>query len=156
MKIDDGHQLNWFDNNGQSCSKFPVVPDLTESQSRSSELSKPPMEITCTRIVQIYAAYDCGLAEGTFVRLQINNKTTVKEVVQRLIHELNTAAKHKGFPRPYESINDFCLVSVIGARERVLRMDFQLLLLQKPWSMARLYVRKKNEVTAAIIADSIL
>jgi len=46
------------------------------------------------------------------------------------------------------------LVTVIGARERVLRMDYKPLLLQRPWDSARLYVRKKREVTSAVSLES--
>uniref|UniRef100_A0A8W8JC18 Ras-associating domain-containing protein n=3 Tax=Magallana TaxID=2171616 RepID=A0A8W8JC18_MAGGI len=44
----------------------------------------------------------------------------------------------------------FCLVAVIGARERILRDDYQPLHLQNPWTKGRLYVRMKSNLLAAI------
>lgn len=49
---------------------------------------------------------------------------------------------------------NFCLVAVIGARERCLRDDFKPVQLQHPWKDGRLYVRRKSNVLAAIECDS--
>ena len=49
-----------------------------------------------------------------------------------------------------EEFKNFCLVAVIGARERCLRDDFRPLHLQNPWKKGRLYVRQKKDVLAAI------
>jgi hypothetical protein len=51
---------------------------------------------------------------------------------------------------PAEEFKNFCLVAVIGARERCLRDDFRPLHLQNPWKKGRLYVRQKKDVLAAI------
>ena len=42
------------------------------------------------------------------------------------------------------------IVAVIGARERVLRDDFQPLHLQNPWTKGRLYVRLRTNLLAAL------
>lgn len=49
-----------------------------------------------------------------------------------------------------EEFKTFCLVAVIGARERCLRDDFHPLYLQNPWKKGRLFVRQKKDVLAAI------
>lgn len=49
-----------------------------------------------------------------------------------------------------DELPNFCLVAVIGARERCLRDDFKPLQLQNPWKKGRLYVRQKQDVLAAI------
>ena len=49
-----------------------------------------------------------------------------------------------------EEFKNFCLVAVIGARERCLRDDFRPLHLQNPWKKGRLFVRQKKDVLAAI------
>lgn len=49
-----------------------------------------------------------------------------------------------------EELKHFCLVAVIGARERCLRDDFRPLNLQNPWKKGRLFVRQKKDVLAAI------
>ena len=45
---------------------------------------------------------------------------------------------------------EYCLAVVIGARERRLRDDFAVLKLQNPWAKGRLFVRRKDNVCAAI------
>ena len=47
--------------------------------------------------------------------------------------------------------SEFCLVSVIGARERRLRDEFTLMKLQPPWSRGRLYVRRCDAITSAVV-----
>ena len=59
----------------------------------------------------------------------------------------------KGKPGPVydaEQLRNFCLVAVIGNRERCLRDDFKPLNLQNPWKRGRLFVRVKNDVLAAL------
>ncbi len=53
-----------------------------------------------------------------------------------------------------EEFSNFCLVAVIGARERCLRDDFKPVQLQQPWKDGRLYVRRKSNVLAAIECES--
>lgn len=53
-----------------------------------------------------------------------------------------------------KEIANFCLVAVVGARERCLRDDFRPVQLQQPWKDGRLYVRRKSNVLAAIEHDS--
>ncbi len=62
---------------------------------------------------------------------------------------MNKAAEQKGLNCPLygeEELNKFCLVAVIGARERCLRDDFAPLELQNPWAKGRLFVRQKDNV----------
>ena len=59
----------------------------------------------------------------------------------------------KGRPGPVydaEQLKNFCLVAVIGNRERCLRDDFKPLQLQNPWKRGKLFVRVKNDVLAAL------
>ena len=67
--------------------------------------------------------------------------------------QLNMAVIMKGKPGPVydaEQLRNFCLVAVIGNRERCLRDDFKPLNLQNPWKRGRLFVRVKNDVLAAL------
>jgi hypothetical protein len=106
-------------------------------------------------VIQVYAAYDCGLSPGTSVRLQINRSTTARTVVELVVRQLNSEVEAKGRSTPlYDRASDFVLVAVIGARERCLRPDFQPLQLQSPWKCGRLYVRKRADVTAALELNS--
>ncbi|XP_072155401.1 ankyrin repeat and fibronectin type-III domain-containing protein 1 isoform X2 [Bemisia tabaci] len=104
-------------------------------------------------ILQVYAAYETGLAAGTSLKLHVSPRTTAREVVDLVVKQLNMAVvfKGKGGPiYPNDQLSNFCLVAVIGARERCLRDDFKLLQLQNPWKKGRLYVRQKQDVLAAL------
>lgn len=104
-------------------------------------------------ILQVYAAYETGLASGTSLKLHVTPKTTAREVVDLVVKQLNMAVVLKGKEGPIypaDKFKNFCLVAVIGARERCLRDDFRPLQLQNPWKKGRLYVRMKQDVLAAL------
>lgn len=104
-------------------------------------------------IIHVFAAYDTGLAPGTSLKLHVTSKTTAREVTDLVVKQLNMAVVLKGKSTPIyekEKLNEFCLVAVIGARERCLRDDFRPLQLQTPWRKGKLYVRQKHDLLAAI------
>ena len=104
-------------------------------------------------ILQVYAAYETGLASGTSVKLTVTKDTTAREVIDLVIKQLNMAVILKGREGPvYENdkLKNFCLVAVIGSRERCLRDDFRPLNLQNPWKSGKLFVRMKHDVLAAL------
>jgi len=104
-------------------------------------------------ILQVFAAYDTGLAQGTSVRISVSTNTSAREVVDLVIKQLNMAVILKGKEGPLyenEKLRNFCLVAVIGNRERCLRDDFKPLNLQNPWKKGRLFVRMKHDLLAAI------
>lgn len=104
-------------------------------------------------ILRVYAAYNCGLARGTSVMLHVTPRTTASEVVNLVVMQLNQAVARKGAAGPIyteRQLLDFCLVAVIGPRERVLREDYKVLQLQNPWTKGKLYVRLKNNLLAAL------
>ena len=109
----------------------------------------------CTQsgVLRVYAAYETGLTKGTSVKLHVTPRTTSREVINLVVQQLNKAVITKGVHGPVYSddqLEDFCLVAVIGARERVLRDDYQPLQLQNPWTRGRLFVRLKNNLLAAL------
>lgn len=104
-------------------------------------------------VIRVYAAYNCGLARGTSVMLHVTPRTTASEVVNLVVTQLNHAVGRKGGSGPIytqSQLLDFCLVAVIGPRERVLRDDYRVLELQNPWTKGKLYVRLKNNLLAAL------
>ncbi|XP_050683485.1 uncharacterized protein LOC126978576 [Leptidea sinapis] len=104
-------------------------------------------------ILQVFAAYDTGLAAGTSLKLHVTPRTTAREVIELVVKQLNMATVLKGRAGPVyppQRLPDFCLVAVIGARERCLRDDFRPLQLQNPWRRGRLYVRLRHDVLAAL------
>ncbi len=63
-------------------------------------------------ILQVYAAYDTGLASGTSVKLTVTKDTTAREVIDLVIKQLNMAVILKGRDGPvYENdkLKNFCL-----------------------------------------------
>ncbi|XP_014667903.1 PREDICTED: ankyrin repeat and fibronectin type-III domain-containing protein 1-like [Priapulus caudatus] len=104
-------------------------------------------------ILRIYAAYDTGLARGTSIKLHVTPRTTAREVINLVVQQLNKTVLMKGLSEPIyteENLGDFCLVAVIGSRERCMPDDYQPLQLQNPWTKGRLFVRLKTNLLAAI------
>ncbi|CAG4937103.1 unnamed protein product [Parnassius apollo] len=130
--------------------KVPKTEEVNE------EDIKPPVEQRTPDqpgILQVFAAYETGLAAGTSLKLHVTPRTSAREVIDLVVKQLNMAAVLKGKAGPVygpERLQDFCLVAVIGARERCLRDDFRPLQLQNPWRKGRLYVRLKHDVLAAL------
>lgn len=123
-------------------------PDTKPSQSTSN-----PSTTSQSGIIQVYAAYETGLASGTSLKLHVTPKTSAREVIDLVVKQLNMAVVLKGKDGPIytsDKLENFCLVAVIGARERCLRDDFKPLQLQNPWKKGRLYVRQKHDLLAAI------
>ncbi|XP_028898758.2 uncharacterized protein LOC105216385 isoform X1 [Zeugodacus cucurbitae] len=121
----------------------------SEQATNAAALSNAPS----SGIIQVYTAYNTGLASGTSLKLHVTPKTTAREVINLVVKQLNMAAVLKGNNGPIytaDMLENFCLVAVIGARERCLRDDFKPLQLQNPWRKGRLYVRQKHELLAAI------
>ncbi|XP_063915900.1 ankyrin repeat and fibronectin type-III domain-containing protein 1 isoform X2 [Zophobas morio] len=147
-RTDEGTYLKPFevkkrDTTPDTLFKVPY-PDVT-TQSTSKELQ--------SGILQVFAAYETGLASGTSLKLHVTPRTTAREVVDLVVKQLNMAVVLKGKEGPIypaDKLKNFCLVAVIGARERCLRDDFKPLQLQNPWKKGRLYVRQKHDVLAAL------
>ncbi|KAE9556576.1 hypothetical protein FO519_000270 [Halicephalobus sp. NKZ332] len=103
-------------------------------------------------IIRVFSAFECALPKNTAIRLSITPMTTSREVVSLVIEQINKLSmlageENQNIPEP----DEFCLVSVIGARERRLREEFTLMKLQPPWSRGRLYVRRCDAITSAVI-----
>ncbi|XP_023034340.1 uncharacterized protein LOC6648100 isoform X2 [Drosophila willistoni] len=137
-----------------STSKASSTKSLSRQSSEEDTASCSSLNTEQTPgIIQVYTAYNTGLASGTSLKLHVTPKTTAREVINLVVKQLNMAVVLKGNNGPIYSadmLDNFCLVAVIGARERCLRDDFKPLQLQNPWKKGRLYVRKKHELLAAI------
>jgi hypothetical protein len=84
--------------------------------------------------------------------LQVGARTTSREVVALVVQQLSKAAAvgNNGDNTMVVDSDEFCLVAVIGARERCLRDDFAPLQLQNPWAKGRLFVRRRDNLLAAL------
>ncbi|XP_075973832.1 ankyrin repeat and fibronectin type III domain containing protein wide awake isoform X2 [Anticarsia gemmatalis] len=130
--------------------KVPKTDERRESEDLKAPQQRTPDQ---AGILQVFAAYETGLASGTSLKLHVTPRTSAREVIDLVVKQLNMAAELKGKSGPVygpEKLQDFCLVAVIGARERCLRDDFRPLQLQNPWRKGRLYVRLKHDVLAAL------
>ena len=130
---------NCLDNNNEAV----VRGESLEDSSEDTAVWRGAM----SGILRVYSAYR---NRSGSVKLQVTPRTTSREVLHLVLQQLNRAAVAQGDMQPPLEDEDFCLVAVIGARERVLRPDFQPLQLQNPWAQGRLYVRLKNDVLAAL------
>ncbi|XP_069684957.1 ankyrin repeat and fibronectin type-III domain-containing protein 1 isoform X3 [Periplaneta americana] len=144
-----------------STNKLPTVPAIpVDKQSDEEEDIATVTTVVpapAPGILQVYAAYETGLASGTSLKLHVTPWTTAREVVDLVVKQLNMAVVLKGKDGPIypsDKLKNFCLVAVIGARERCLRDDFKPLQLQNPWKKGRLYVRQKQDVLAALEQSS--
>lgn len=142
------------ENYSEPSSKSKKTKDTTKDLVISEgDLTKASSSSTQSGTIQVYAAYETGLASGINLKLHVTTATTAREVIDLVVKQLNMAVVLKGKDGPiYTSakLDNFCLVAVIGARERCLRDDFKPLQLQNPWIKGRLYVRQKHELLAAI------
>ena len=135
------------------CSVHTARTQRTQQGTHESSPQQPQSEAPTSGILRVHTAYDTGLAHGTNVKLQVTPTTTSREVINLVVQQLNKAVLSKGLDGPVYDVSDmcdFCLVAVIGARERVLRDDFQPLHLQNPWTKGRLYVRLRTNLLAAL------
>uniref|UniRef100_A0A0N5AB76 Fibronectin type-III domain-containing protein n=1 Tax=Syphacia muris TaxID=451379 RepID=A0A0N5AB76_9BILA len=125
---------------------------LSDDKSLSlSDKRRSSTGMLTVNVIRVYAAYQCGFAKGTSVRLQITPSTTSREVVTLVVTQLAKAANAAKLIKLEDvNLHDYCLVAVIGSRERRLRDDFPLLKLQNPWTKGRLFVRRRDRVLEAV------
>ncbi len=132
---------------GQASGGAPGEGGTGDSEDIWTKVSSQP------GVLRVFAAYDTGLIHGTSVKLHVTPRTTSREVINLVVQQLNKAVVTRGLNAPVYSddqLDDFCLVAVIGARERVMRDDYQPLQLQNPWTKGKLYVRLKSNLLAAL------
>ena len=70
-------------------------PDSAESRSTRSGDAET-CDPAASGIIQVYAAYESGLANGTSVKLLVTARTTAREVVDLVVRQLNMAVVLKG------------------------------------------------------------
>ncbi|VDO37231.1 unnamed protein product [Haemonchus placei] len=86
--------------------------------------------------------------------LQLNGqieKANKAQVVKLVLEQV--AKKSRSPSDSTEAANDscnFCLVVVVGTRERRLKDNFALCRIQSPWNKGRLYVRRRSDLLAAV------
>lgn len=137
-----------LDGHNRESSENKIHMERLDGEQVWTKVKAPP-----AGILRVYAAYETGLPRGASVKLHVTPRTTSREVINLVVQQLNKAVLSKGLAEPVygdEDLEEFCLVAVIGARERVLRDDYQPLQLQNPWTKGRLYVRLKRNLLAAI------
>ncbi|KAH7732043.1 Protein R07E4.1 a [Aphelenchoides avenae] len=134
-----------------SAAQVRPAESVSSSQSSVSSDSISTMVLR-TAVVRVYAAYECGVAKGTSVRLRVNSVTTAAEVIKLVTEQFSKIASSSKLTNGHDSsaADEFCLVVVVGARERRLRDDFPLMQLQKPWTQGKMFVRHTDCVLSAI------
>ena len=74
-----------------------VDGDPDSGSTRSADVESA--ETSVGGIIQVFAAYESGLANGTSVKLHVTNKTVAREVVDLVVRQLNMAVVLKGSSR---------------------------------------------------------
>uniref|UniRef100_A0AC34F365 Ras-associating domain-containing protein n=1 Tax=Panagrolaimus sp. ES5 TaxID=591445 RepID=A0AC34F365_9BILA len=125
--------------------------DSTTLDYLARKFHQIPSPSRLSGIIRVFAAYDCALPKNTAIRLSITQATTAREVVALVVEQINklTLLSDDNYNK-LSQLQDFCLVSVVGARERRLRDEFQPMRLLPPWTRGRLFVRRCDSATAAI------
>ena len=158
----EARRTNSSSQRSSSTSRQPMsMMTAPERISRGPETDEKSYKLetnaNSSSVLQVYAAYDTGLASGTSVLINLSESTSSREVVDLVVKQLNMAVIMKGKDQPIydnDTLRNFCLVAVIGSRERCLRDDFKPLQLQNPWRKGKLFVRVKSDVLAAIERQS--
>lgn len=78
-----------------SLSSVDGDPD-TGGSTRSSAADVESGDPSAGGIIQVYAAYESGLANGTSVKLHVTSRTVAREVVDLVVRQLNMAVVLKG------------------------------------------------------------
>ncbi|CAD5123766.1 DgyrCDS12073 [Dimorphilus gyrociliatus] len=98
--------------------------------------------------LRVYAAYECGLALGSCVKLRVTSRTTARKVVQLVIQQLNRAVLINGKSGPIYSddeLDDFCLSYVMHGIERIIADHHSPISNKSASQKARFYVRPKHQ-----------
>ncbi|CAH8524472.1 unnamed protein product [Schistosoma intercalatum] len=124
-----------------------------------------------TSVIHVYADYPTGLTPGVSVRLLINMRTTVGEVIDTVVKQLLETADRKNFtttenndsPSALYSFDFtranikqnlenhlFCLTVSVGQLERCLPNTVRLALLRKPWRFGKLTIRLLSDLSKDI------
>ncbi|XGW35720.1 hypothetical protein V3C99_019145 [Haemonchus contortus] len=103
-------------------------------QSGTLEVDNPSVDWSNRRekqspseMISVYTAYECDSNDGTPIHLTIQQNTTSTEVVKLVLEQV--AKKSRSPSDSTEASNDscnFCLVVVVGTRERRLKDNFAL------------------------------
>ncbi|TNN17139.1 ankyrin repeat and fibronectin type-III domain-containing 1 [Schistosoma japonicum] len=148
--------------------------DVISEQIDRNTLPCSPTElkhIGRTSVIQVYADYPTGLNPGVSVRLLINIRTTVGEVIETVVKQLLETANRKNIKSSgnndspstlgsfdFTQINVkhnlenhlFCLTVSVGQLERCLPNTVRLALLRRPWRFGKLTIRLLSDLSEDI------
>ena len=135
---------------------------LTSNSSGSHSFSQSL--IIATRTLPIRLAIDPNLHLQTMVQCTLKPDTTSLEIIQQVLKTISfISLSDKTLEdelKRFESnncssttSNAYCLVIILGSRERVLRDDYCVAQLKEPWLNGKFYIRLINESLAALKLD---
>uniref|UniRef100_A0A913HP05 Fibronectin type-III domain-containing protein n=1 Tax=Strongyloides stercoralis TaxID=6248 RepID=A0A913HP05_STRER len=121
-------------------------------------------------LLRVHLAFNYCQNIGASIRLRVTKNTTCKEVIHLIVKQLNHVKpkvindtffntleneekKEEVINTTYKEEN-FCLVVVLGGRERRLRNEFQPLKLTLPWNKGKLYIRHIDTPCEAIMCGN--
>ncbi|VDL72055.1 unnamed protein product [Nippostrongylus brasiliensis] len=124
------------------CSQYKV--NIMKVRCYPSREQMVAEELSCSPCVKLKPTSDDGFS----ARISIGENLTSAEVVRLVLEKV--AETSPQLLKNCQEIGNFCLVAVMGTRERRLKDDFILSRLQKPWTKGRLCVRRRSALLGAV------
>lgn len=100
--------------------------------------------------IRVGVAFDCSMPLGSSVRLSVVANTTAEEIVNLVLEQVAKATAGDEEIHLFDS-RDYCLVSVMGQRERRLKNEVTLMSLRtSQWTGSNLLVRMRDNFLAGV------
>lgn len=98
---------------GNSHSREILHEDGNETDSSTDVRNSSAFAVSgMSKIVEVYAAYECGLLTGTCVRLQITWDTGARQIINLLINKLNEKMQVNQDQQYPQNVDDFYLGNI--------------------------------------------
>ena len=148
-------------NNNNHNDEYFDYNKLTSNSTGSHSFSSL---IIASRTIPIRLAIDPNLHLQTMVQCTLKPDTTSLEIIQQVLKTIsfislsdkrleNDLKQFDTTKCSSPSTNVYCLVIILGSRERVLKDDYCLSQLKEPWINGKFYIRLINDSLAALKLD---
>ncbi|CAI5454469.1 unnamed protein product [Caenorhabditis angaria] len=95
--------------------------------------------------VNVTVGYECPLTKGTKIALSVSGNTTAQEVVSLVLEQVAKSSAGVEQDIIPADINDFCLISVLGQRERRLKNETSVLKIHPNWAKGNILIRRIDD-----------
>lgn len=119
--------------------KEPIVFEVNEHQEQN--------ENSLTNEIVVHTDNELGLPPSTDVKINISRNTTVKQVLQQILKQINVITKLKGLTGPIvgqNNLENFSLIAEFGNERKVLKNDAYLESILKEYKNANIFIKHKD------------